>query len=64
MLVYKTDDYKLVRVVSVEPFCFWSTVIILVFETLSNHHCSTKLAEKQVCFQEHVHFVSIRMLLW
>ena len=32
-------------------------------ETLSNHHCSTKLAEKQVCFQEHVHFVSIRTLL-
>ena len=27
MLVCKTDDYKLVRVVSVEPFCFWSTGI-------------------------------------
>ena len=30
MLVYKTDDYKLVRVVSVEPFCFWSTVLHFV----------------------------------
>ena len=63
MLVCKTDDYKLVIVVLVEPFCFWSTVITFAFETLLNHHCSTKLAEKQACFQEHVHLVSIRMLL-
>ena len=48
MLVYKTDDYKLVRVVLVEPFCFWSTVITFAFETLLNHHCSTKLVFKNM----------------
>ena len=51
MLVYKTDDYKLVIVVLVEPFCFWSTVITFAFETLLNHHCSTKLAESRHVFK-------------
>ena len=61
MLVYKTADRKLVRVV-LNHFVSGLLLSPCLRNSL-NHHCSTKLAEKQVCFQEHVHFVSVRMLL-